>query len=154
MRKNITVVLPMPPTSNNIYVNRYSGGRVKTTLARSWQTKAVKSIVREANLGFQDGLDPNKQYLLIMVFYFDKIVNKGWNEFWKQGKKAGHRKSNTKWRKIDLSNRVKLAEDAMKTASGIDDSATMIHLLVKKCDPDNPRLVMQLLELKESDDEV
>lgn len=153
-RQKISVVLPMPPTSNNIYANKPGGGRTKTTHARSWQNRAVKSIIRDAKLGFQDGLDPNKRYLLILVFYFDQIINKGWGQFYKKGKKKGQMKVETKWKKIDLSNRIKLAEDTMKIASGVDDCATMALLLLKECDPENPRLVMELIELPEVGDGV
>lgn len=149
-RIKVSVVVTMPPTSNNIYVN-IPGGRTKTTEARSWQNRAVKTLIRDAKLGFQNGLNPNKRYLLIMVFYFEQIKNKGWDQFYKRGAKKGQRKAETKWKKIDLSNRVKLAEDTMKIATGVDDSATMAHLLIKEWDPKNPRLVMELIELPEVD---
>lgn len=139
----------MPPTSNNIYINKRGGGRTKTTEARAWQNRAIKTLIRDAKLGLQDGLDPNKRYCMIMVFYFAQIINKGWDQFYKRGAKKGRRRAETNWKKIDLSNRVKLAEDTMKIAVGVDDCATMVHLLVKEWDPENPRLVMELIELPE-----
>ena len=139
----------MPPTSNNIYFNRAGGGRTKTAEARSWQTRAVKKIMEDSNLGFEKNLDPEKGYLLVMVFFFDRIINKGWTQYFSKGPKKGQRKVDSKWKKIDLTNRVKLAEDTMKDATGVDDSATMATMLIKECDPKNPRLVMELVELPE-----
>lgn len=144
--KTVKVTLTMPPSSNHIYINK-SGGRIKTAEARAWQNKAVREIIEQAKLGFQENLDQNKQYALLMTFYFKQIINKGWGEIYKKGDKKGQRKSQNKWKRVDLSNRVKLAEDAMKIATGVDDSSTMASILIKTCDPQNPRLYMELIEL-------
>lgn len=142
--------LDMPPTSNNIYFNKPDGkGRQLTGEARAWKKRAVTKIVRESGLGFQDAWDNNVMYELELVFYFDQIENKGWNRRYMRGPKKGQRKNNNRWKKIDLSNRVKLVEDAIKTAVGVDDCATFYHHLAKECDPENPRVEILLHEIKE-----
>lgn len=141
--------LPLPPTSNNIYADKSGGGRVKTTEARSWQNRAVKEIMRQSGLGIQDEFDEERMYWLDLHFFFEAVVNKGWYERYKRGPKKGRRKAGSKWKKIDLGNRLKLLEDTIKNSVGVDDSATFVLHLTKDCDPGNPRVEVQLYTMAE-----
>jgi Holliday junction resolvase RusA-like endonuclease len=146
----ISVVLDMPPTSNNIYTS--SGNkRIKTRLARSWQNRAVKEIMRQSGLGIQDEFDPNRMYWLDLHFFFVAVINKGWNERYSRGKKKGQRKAETKWKRIDLGNRLKLLEDTVKNSVGVDDCATFVLHLTKDCDPTNPRVEVRLYSMPEDE---
>jgi hypothetical protein len=146
----VSAVLEMPPTSNNIYTT--SGKkRIKTTHARSWQNRAVKEIMRQSGLGIQDEFDPNRMYWLDLHFFFDVVINKGWNERWSRGKKKGQRKAETKWKKIDLGNRLKLLEDTVKRAVGVDDCATFVLHLTKDCDPRHPRVRVEMYSMPEDE---
>lgn len=145
----LQVALPMPPTSNHIYINQRGGGRVKTNEARSWQNRAVKEIMRSTGLAMQTGFDPTCRYWLDLCFYFEEVTNKGWSEFYTRGPKKGLRKAETKWKKIDLSNRLKLLEDTLKIAVGVDDSATFVLHLIKECDPERPRVEVSLFSITE-----
>jgi len=146
----ISATLDMPPTSNNIYAQ--SGNkRIKTTEARSWQNRAVKEIMRQSKIGIQTEFDPNRMYWLDLHFFFEAVINKGWNEFWKRGKKEGQRKAETKWKKIDLGNRLKLLEDTVKNAVGVDDCATFVLHLTKDCDPTNPRVEVRMYSMPEEE---
>lgn len=147
-RYKISATLPLPPTSNNIYVS-HGRRRIKTTEARSWQNKAVKEILRQSDLGIQDEFDPDRMYRLDLHFFFAAVVNKGWDERWMRGSKKGQRKAERKWKKIDLGNRLKLLEDTVKIAVGVDDCATFVLHLVKDCDPTNPRVDVQMFSMPE-----
>ena len=149
--KAIKVVLPMPPSSNNIYVKKPKGGMTKSTEARSWERRALQTIVRDNNLGLQSEFDREAMYWLDLTFYFEEITNKGWHERWKKGAKKGQRKAENKWKKIDLSNRIKLLEDTVRKAVGVDDSATMELSLHKRCSPDNPRVEIEFCTIEEED---
>ena len=151
MRRVVKVTLEMPPTSNHIYTKAPGGGRMLTRLARSWKKKAVGHMVRDSGLGFQDGLDPNKRYWVEFVFFFEAVENKGWNEFYKKGEKEGQRKAAMRWKKIDLSNRVKLLEDSVQEAVGVDDSATFAQVLQKNVDERDPRVEVSMFQLEEED---
>lgn len=147
----LTATLEMPPTSNNIYANRPGGGRVMTTEARSWQNRAVKEIMRQSKLGIQEAFDPTRMYWLDLHYFFAEVINKGWNEFYARGPKKGQRKAENKWKKIDLGNRLKLLEDTVKIAVGVDDSATFVLHLTKDCDHDNPRVVVSLYSMPDEE---
>lgn len=147
----LSATLEMPPTSNNIYANQRGGGRVKTTEARSWQNRAVKEIMRQSKLGIQDEFDPTRMYWMDLHFFFEAVINKGWDERWTRGKKKGQRKADTKWKRIDLGNRLKLLEDTVKNAVGVDDSATFVLHLIKDCDPENPRVEVGLFSMPEDE---
>lgn len=151
MIKLFTVTLPLPPSSNNIYFNRGGGGRQMTTEARSWKIGAKKEIFRQGGLSIQSAFDSTKLYCMVLYFWFDVLVNKGWEERYKRGKKKGQRKAETKWKKMDQTNRIKLAEDTIAASTGVDDSASFIHALVKDFDPDDPRLTIAYYEIEDSD---
>jgi len=142
--KPIHALLSMPPSSNNIYFNIQGGGRGLTGEARSWKKKATTEIINQNQLQFAKALDPNVKYELVLHFYFEQIENKGCNEFFTKGAKAGQRKAETRWKRMDLSNRIKLVEDALKDAIAVDDSSTFIHTLVKDEDPKEPRVEVTL----------
>jgi len=145
----LKATLPLPPTSNNIYINNPRGGRTKSTQARAWQTRAVRSIHEQCKLGIQSEFDENLMYWLEICFYFSAIENKGWHERYVKGVKKGQRKAKSKWKRIDLSNRVKLLEDTVKMVTGVDDCATFVVLLSKEVDPKNPRVEVLYTSMRE-----
>lgn len=124
--------------------------------ARAWKRRATGEIVRQSKMAFRAAgqFDPNKKWLLRMHFFFETVTNKGYFEFYKRGKKEGQRKAKNRWKKMDNTNRIKLAEDAMRDATGIDDSATFVHVLVKDEDRERPRVELCLRgPLEEGDEE-
>jgi Holliday junction resolvase RusA-like endonuclease len=143
----IEATLPLPPTSNNIYVDRAGGGRTKTTEARSWQRRATKDIMRQSDLTIQAEFDPDRMYWMDLHFFFAAVINKKWQERYKRGPKKGQRKGENKWKKIDLSNRIKLLEDTVRNAVGVDDCSTFVLHLTKDCDPDNPRVEVAMYSI-------
>lgn len=137
----IQAVLDMPPTSNNIYFNIRGGGRGLTTEARSWKRRAVGEIVRQNKLGLlTEGVDPNLAYAFALHYYFADVENRGWHELYTRGVKNGQRKAASRWKKMDLGNRDKLIQDALKNALGVDDSSIFERIEIKDVDPKNPRV--------------
>jgi len=119
-RTVVDVELPMPPTSNKIYRNIPGKGRALTKEAYAWRTRAVNTISKSGDLVLNK-FSLSEQYGLYLVFKFSDIQNKGWEKG----------KSSSKWKRIDLSNRIKLLEDAIKYATGIDDSSTFVLFCAK-----------------------
>lgn len=148
----IQALLTLPPTSNNIYFTKMHQGRtmrILTSEARTWKTRAVKELVRQSRLAFQKEFDPHGLYWLCLHFRFDEIINKGWDQFFVRGKNAGKRKAASRWRKTDNDNRVKLASDALKNVTGVDDSSNFTHVLLKDVDRENPGMEIVLWQLED-----
>lgn len=151
----IVATLDMPPSSNHIYQNLPGGGRTLSREARTWKRRATGEIVRQAKLGFRaaDQFDHNSRWLLRLHFYFETITNKNYFEFYVKGPKKGQRKGQNRWKRMDLSNRIKIVEDSLKDASGIDDSSTFVQILIKDEDSERPRVEICLRGPLEEDDE-
>lgn len=125
----ISASIKNPPSSNHIYANGPHGGRVLTRLARQWKILAIKELTGQMSI--EDSFDPDQAYAVTLIFYLKNVENEGWYRRYKRGPKAGQRYAQRRWKKIDLSNLVKLAEDSLKEAMGVDDCAFFELRLVK-----------------------
>jgi hypothetical protein len=117
----IRLELPwLPPTSNHAYTNGGFGDRVLSAAGRKFKntTKAhlAQRYPRELML-----FKPNKPYLVLMRFHFEKIENSGYAEG----------KAKARYKVFDGGNRTKLLEDALKEAGGIDDAQTLTSIWQK-----------------------
>ena len=112
------VSLPFfPPTSNNIYsTNWRQKKRFLSKEASAFKTSVVAFI--QANcLAAISQLDRGALYRVWYAFYFlpDDVFNKTFGS----GKKGA---AETRYKRVDVENRLKLVADALSTAIGIDDS--------------------------------
>jgi len=85
-------------------------------------------------------LDPSRVYRLELEFFLKAVVNKGWPATAK-----------SRYKRIDLSNRIKLLEDVIKDATQIDD-CQHFELLVSKRQanvPGEERVEVRLTPLEE-----
>lgn len=145
----LRVVVPfLPPSSNNIYNTIPGHGRRLSTPARQFQMKAMRVIQQEGRAALLK-LKQNVPYQLKLVFYFPEVENKGWYETWTRGPKQGQRKAETRYKRIDLSNRIKLLEDTVADALGIDDCHTFRLVIEKEHDPKRPRVEVFLTPMPE-----
>jgi Holliday junction resolvase RusA-like endonuclease len=135
--------LDLPPSSNNIYYN-IKGGRALTSEARSWKRRAVHSMVEQGNLCLDTSFEPDSKYGIELYFFFKAVENEGWYK----RDKNGNRKAKSRWKKIDLSNRIKLLEDALKDATGVDDSA-IFEMIIYKKQSDKPMVMIEIYEAPE-----
>lgn len=111
------VILPfLPPTSNNIYVNARGGkGRFLSPEAKKFKLMAVSHI--QSNCLAQIArLDRGAVYRVWYAFFFpiDEILNMTYGN----GKKGS---AETRYKRMDVENRLKLVADSLATAIGIDD---------------------------------
>ncbi len=114
--QELIVILPfLPPSSNHIYVNKRGGGRFLTKEASAFKTKTI-SHIQSNHLADISRLDREAVYRVWYVFYFPRedIINTTFG-----GGKKGSAK--TRYKKLDVENRLKLVSDALATAIGIDD---------------------------------
>lgn len=110
------VTLPFfPPTSNNVYVSGRGGIRFLSKEAKSFKSQVTAYIQANCLLAISK-LDRGALYRVWYAFFFqpDEVFNKTFGK-----KKDGPQ---TRYKRVDVENRVKLVADALATAIGIDDS--------------------------------
>jgi len=126
----IHIVYPeIPPTSNKLYIR----GTIKTQAARIYLNQFVSTVIREHGPEINK-LDPNSAYWVYLRFYFKALQNKNWNH------PDPRKRPKSRYKKIDLDNRVKIIVDSIKTAIGIDDSQIFAAGQDKFEDPSNQRV--------------
>ncbi len=110
------VVLPfLPPTSNNIYVNGRGGGRFMSSEAKKFKLQAISHIQSNC-LAKISRLDRTAVYRVWYAFFFpvEEILNKTFGT----GAKSA---AGSRYKRMDVENRIKLVADSLATAIGIDD---------------------------------
>lgn len=106
----------LPPTSNKIYVR----GTMLTGEAREYAETFAQETRKYLYISGSKTLDPNAIYALHLRFYFSELVNRSYNnpEF------PPSKRAKTRYKKIDLSNRIKLLEDCVRDLLAVDDCQT------------------------------
>lgn len=110
------ILLNLPPSSNHIYVNaRGSKKRFLSEEAKKFKLDTITHI-QSSYLPQISQLDREGVYRVWYAFYFppEDILNMTFG-----GGKKGSAK--TRYKKLDVENRLKLVSDALATAIGIDD---------------------------------
>jgi Holliday junction resolvase RusA-like endonuclease len=109
----------LPPSVNAAYVNipkrrvgkKMIGGGKRLTEDGKLFKQDVKAIILKTNAANTSQLKDNAALGIYMFFGFPNMLNKGYPD-----------SADTKYKKIDLTNRIKLLEDAIVETIGIDDS--------------------------------
>jgi hypothetical protein len=109
-----------PPSTNKAYFNR-AGRRHLSDEGRAFKASVTNHLVRTYPREMSY-FKKNKPYLIYLRLWMEKLENDGWPE-----------KCKNRYKVFDSTNRIKLAEDAMRDAFGIDDSHH-IAFLVHKCE--------------------
>jgi len=133
VREKLEIVYPeMPPTSNKIYFR----GTILTTKAREYAERFAEHMRQHLHL--INEMEPSCIYALHLRFFFFELVNRSWNNpDFPPSKQAKDR-----YKKIDLTNRIKLLEDCVRDALAIDDSHTFASSQEKhQCGPGEPERV-------------
>ena len=116
----IHLVLPgLPPSSNHAYFNAPGRGRVLTDAGRKYKT-GVAVLLQQKYRKELMFLRPNVPYAVVTKFHVEQVETLGYPK-----------KAKNRYKTLDGSNRLKLLEDVLATASGIDDSQFMQGLWVK-----------------------
>ena len=131
----------LPPTSNKIYFR----GTILTKTAREYAERFSMVISREY-LPAINQLDPNALYAVHLHFYFETVVNATYND----PDTPASKRAKSRYKRFDLTNRIKLLEDCVRDALAIDDSQTFIACQEKHMDPRNPRVEIYIHEVSPS----
>lgn len=110
----------LPPSSNHAYANiRGTNKRVLTKVGRAYKVETCAHLAQKYRAELQF-FRPDQPYLLVVRFWFLQIHNAGWPK-----------KADSRYKRLDASNRLKLLEDALKDAAGVDDSQNLTLVLQK-----------------------
>lgn len=112
----ISLSIPsLPPSSNHAYTNNGFGGRTLSKEGQRYKRETLAHLTRTYPqlLRF---FQPDVSYGIYIRLFFSELENRGWPKTAK-----------SRYKRVDASNRIKLLEDTLKDAAGIDDSQ---HLFV------------------------
>lgn len=109
----------LPPTSNHAYFNLPKGGRKLTKEGEKYKTETSTFITKNCQPLIRD-IKLNHAYGIVFGVELD-ILNKTWPETAK-----------TRYKRLDVDNRIKLLQDAVVEALGIDDSQLMSSGIFKR----------------------
>jgi Holliday junction resolvase RusA-like endonuclease len=136
--QNIVIVYnKLPPTSNKIY---FQGTRLRSE-ARKYAEDFSYDVVRN-HLPEISMLNRNGVFALHLRFYFDALMNKSFLDL------DPKKRAESLYKKLDLSNRVKLLEDCIRDALAIDDSQTFAASQEKYQDPGKERVEILVQEIE------
>lgn len=116
-RGKLFVVLPFfPPTGNHIYItNPRTKARFLSKEGQKFKNEVI-TYVNQKCLPKIGALDRNAIYMVSYVFFFDR--DEVFTKTFGTGKKGA---AESRYRKMDVENRIKLVADSFATAIGIDD---------------------------------
>lgn len=109
----------MIPSMNNLYFNNPRGGRTLKTPGQKLQKEIIAHLVQNYPSELRYFL-PDVPYFIYYRVYFEAVENKS---------------SKTRYKRLDVTNRLKFIEDCLKEAGGVDDSAFFLNLVEKRLAP-------------------
>jgi Holliday junction resolvase RusA-like endonuclease len=134
----------LPPSSNKIYEPVYVQGKPRgkrlSDSGRRFKIRAMKIIQEGGRAAFMN-LPEHVPYELTLAVFLEKIENQGW----------GSGSTANRYTKVDVTNRIKLIEDTVADAVGVDDRHNFRISLEKHCDPNNPGIYVSLREIPEQE---
>jgi len=136
------VLHQLPPSVNKLYTLATKKTKTGKIIAfKRLSDEAQKYITwASTELGkswaFQHKLDPNRPHSLTLKFFLPKVEHAGWPA-----------KAKSRFVKRDVTNLIKILEDIIAKASGVDDSATFELDIQKRLSEDSPRVEISLREL-------
>ncbi len=106
----------LPLSANHAYLNLRGGGRTLSPQGRKYKVETISYLTRTFPAELKQIL-PDVPYFCYVRFFFEAIENK---------------KGKTRYKTLDTSNRLKLFEDCLKDACGIDDAQFLIWTIEKR----------------------
>jgi Holliday junction resolvase RusA-like endonuclease len=112
--------LPMPPSVNSLYFTK-GGKRILSSEGRIYKDMIKSALAEMASAKPSDTDLENHKLSIRFDLFFSSVENKAWH--------SG--KSKNRFKKIDVSNRIKVIEDALVEGLGIDD-CQFFNMLINK----------------------
>lgn len=122
-----------PPSVNHLYFSMH-GKKAMSTEGRGFQRRLLFQITQEQGSQLAE-FDANEPYSVELTIYFPEIFNKSWPE-----------KAQQRYKKRDATNLIKLLEDTLAKAIGVDDANFLRFTVEKKKDAENPRIEVRITD--------
>lgn len=120
----VALELPIPPSTNRLYVRRRGGGLALTDEAKQYRELVKRELgsclVEVSALP----VGPDFVYELVIELQWPTLENKGW--------RADGSGTATRYRAIDTDNRVKFLKDCLAKAMGLDNDCQFFRDRVQK----------------------
>ena len=152
----------LPMSTNNMFYNSPGGGRRLTTEAKNWKARFSAHMAQNHLFTIQKMRQAVASGAVLAVeitlrFPLKEVVSLGWSQRYKKDtwigkkgtkarrlKKAGERKAESRYKRMDVSNRYKLVEDAVAETLGVDDAYNFAVAGKKLAAEDEPGLSVLL----------
>ena len=115
----IEIDLPMPPSINKLYAS-VRGRRIMTAKGKALKREIAQNVVKHV-AGMPSLFEVEAKLRLTVDLYFSAVENAGWSKG----------RAKTRYKRVDISNRAKLLEDALFSGLGVDDSL-VFELIMRK----------------------
>ena len=126
----------MPPSANALYNLRKGGkGKALSPAAKAYR-KHIKEVVKESMhlvTQFPVGFEEKYGFAITLYLLPEHLENPGWFEFKTRGPNKGQRKAQTRYKKIDIDNRVKFLQDCIVKTVGIPGDEQVFVGRQRKC---------------------
>lgn len=136
--KLVATLFEFPPSANRLYIRTRRVGTILSKEARKFKADALIQLTKEWLFSAKPGRD--EAYRLTLQFYFPKIETSGWPK-----------KAKSRFVKRDVSNLIKVLEDVIAQATGVDDSNTLEVCVFKRVDKANPRIEITFENIPEEE---
>jgi Holliday junction resolvase RusA-like endonuclease len=135
----LRIEIPMlPPTTNHAYTNNGFGGRTLSAAGKKFKNETKVIVARRYATAIKE-IKPNASLVVLARFYFKSITNEGWPK-----------KAKTRYKKLDATNRIKLLEDCLAEALGVDDSCNLAFI-PNKCVGTPERTLVYIWSIEEEE---
>lgn len=111
----------LPPSSNNAWFNLPRGGRAPKPENKKFKAETQTLLVQQYANELKN-FAKNEPYTVFFRIHVSDLENTTW------GKKKG---AEARYKKLDITNRIKLLEDVIADVTGIDDAHTMSFIIQK-----------------------
>jgi Holliday junction resolvase RusA-like endonuclease len=134
-KHEISFVFSLPPSTNHLYQRTRYGGVALTKAANAFKEHVRKTVADDIHL-IRLQVDQDTVYSLDLKVFFTQLENKGWFKKTREGKHG----AKTRYKDLDVDNRIKFLQDCIAKALQIPTDAQFFEIhLEKHEDPDNPR---------------
>lgn len=131
----------IPPSSNNAYSNiRGTSKRVLSKEGKAYKIETTTHLARTYPREMQK-FKKDAPYLLMVRFWIDGVENKGFPKT-----------AESRFKKLDTGNRLKLLEDSLKDACALDDSQN-VTLILQKVQPADGKQLTEIWAWNLDDEE-